>query len=217
VLVNANAFSAVPAGRAILAVVDPLFPSGPVWVVVPDAFGSGATGELLALESAELEVELGAPVIVGRNPPAGANALVLEIDADQPVASLVRDGSWLRARGSSLDVCELALSLLRTMRRCSINELRWWPAGSLDDAVARVDEEVATTWPSFVRTGIDWSDVRAACEPISGVADMQRWVARLGDGHTNLHARSDVAALPYSAKVIEGRPVMVDVPEETVA
>lgn len=197
--------------------VEPLFVSGPVWIVVPDAPGSEATRKLLELESGELEAELGAPVVLVGDPPSGANALVLEVDADEPTARLVRDGSRLRARGSSLEVCELALSLLRTMRRRATDSVTWSPADTLESAIRRVDAEVVTTWPSFRRTGLEWGEVRSASGSVTEVADLQRLVARLGDGHTNVHPRTDLAALPYSAKVIDGALVMVDVPEDTLA
>lgn len=203
--------------EAILAFVEPLFESGPIWIVVPDAPGSEDTLELLELESAEMEAELGGPVIVGGDPPDDVNALVLELDTEQAVATLVREGSRVVARGSSLGECEQALSLLRTMRRCGDASLTWTPADAFDDAVARLDAEIESTWPSFRRTGIDWARARSASEPISSVADMQRWVAQLGDGHTNVHTRTDLVALPYSAKVIDGSLVLMDVPELTTA
>ena len=194
-----------------------LFESGPIWIVVPDASGSDDTIELLELEAPEMEAELGAPVVVGGDCPGNTNALVLEIDAAQSTPTLTRQGARLVARGSSLAECELALSLLRTMRRLGDPSLRWEPADTWVKAVARLDAEIGTTWPSFERTGINWTHARTASEPIEGVADMQRWVAQLTDGHTNVHPRSDVAALPYSATVIDGALVLIDVPESTTA
>ena len=202
---------------AILAFVKALFESGPIWIVVPDAPGSDDTVELLKLEAAEMEAELGASVIVDSDWPSDANALVLELDAKYSVPTLARQGARLVARGSTFAECEHALSLLRTMRRLGDPSLRWEPADTFDMSVSRLDEEIATTWPSFERTGIDWAHARAASEPIDGVADMQQWVAQLGDGHTNVHPRTDVAALPYSATVIDGVLVLMDVPEQSTA
>jgi carboxyl-terminal processing protease len=197
--------------------VESLFASGPIWVVVPGVPEGDDTRELLELESAEIEVELGGPVVVASDPPSGANVLVLEVDAACSTPTLAREGSRVVARGSSLGECELAVSLLRTMRRIGGSDVAWAPTPTLDDAIERVDAEIATTWPSFERAGIDWASTRASCEPIGTVADMQRWVAQLGDGHTNVHLRSDLVALPYAAKVIDDALVLMDVPEQTAA
>lgn len=197
--------------------MEPLFESGPIWVVVPDAPGKDDTLELLSLESSEMEAELGGPVTIGGDPPGAANALVLEPDAERAEPTLVREGSRLVARGSSLAACEQALSLLRTMRRLRCTSLAWSGAETFDEAVATLDAEIMTTWPSFERTGLDWARIQAASRPVTSVADMQRQVARLGDGHTNVHPRADVVALPYSAKLIDGALVLIDVPETTPA
>ena len=86
----------------ILEVMEPPFESGPIWIVVPDALGSGDTVELLELESAEMEAELGGAVIIDSDAPAGASASVLDVDSRQSSATRTRQGTRLVARGSSL-------------------------------------------------------------------------------------------------------------------
>lgn len=200
--------------------VDGLFDSDRVWIVLPDVEGVDGLRALLDLEAAEIEVELGGTILVATDPPAGAPAMVLQVDAAEHVPRLVRESSSrLLVRGPTLDACETALSLLRTMRRTGATELTWAPIESPDHAIDVVDAEVTSTWPSFDRTEIDWPDLRRRFQPVAGsddaVGGLQRLVAHLGDGHTNVHARSDVAALPYTAHVVEGRLVMADVAPAT--
>lgn len=197
--------------------------------------GVAAVWDLLVHEQAELAVELGGAVEVVRiapvaepgpspTPPPSSSTpttptLRLEIDPRVTVPVLRRHGDLVRAIGASFDETLTALNLIRTMRRTALPELRHEPAATLEDAVQRLAAEVVTTWPSFARTGIDprrWAEegpaVVDAPDPVAG---MQRWVARLGDGHTNVHARSDTAALPYTARAVGGRLWFVDVPAGT--
>lgn len=107
------------------------------------------------------------------------------------------------------------------MRRTDTSELTGAATAGPAQSIEVVDAEIATTWPSFGRTGIDWDDLgdrlRPAGDDPDVVAHLQHWVAQLGDAHTNVHATSDVAALPYSARVIDGRLMVADVPSDTAA
>lgn len=195
----------------------------PVSVFVPDVPGRSDLVALLFEESAELEVELGCPLVFGR-PSGGLDrqlAFVVEPSTTVPVLRVDRTRRRLEAVGASLSDCTAALSLLRTMRRTGSDEMTLEPADSPTRALERIDAEIATTWPSFERTGIDWPAMSARLRPQADDEDliggMQRWVAALGDGHTNLHANSDVAALPYSAYSTGDGIVFADVPMGTSA
>ena len=201
-----------------------MFDAGPVWIVVPPVEGADDLRSLLELEATEMEVELGSPVIVNDDPPSGARTLVIEIDETVSVPRLVREGpAIVRVLGRSLGDCESALSLLRTMRRTDGASLSWEPTADAAASIDVVFREIATTWPSFGWTGIDWIDLSDrygpdASDPAEDVIiALQRWVAQLADGHTNVHARTDIAALPYAARVIDDRLVIADVLEGTVA
>lgn len=188
--------------------------------MIPDVVGAEALYRLHELERAEMEVELGSPVAIGRpgEPRAtGGNALIHRVDPAFDVPTLTRSDDVVVAAGSTLGDSGLALSLLRTMRRVDTDVITWQPAANVDEALACVAAEIATTWPSFERTGVDWNSlVRSSpVDAADPVADLQRLVAQLGDGHTNVHERPDVAALPYSAMAVDGRIIMIDVPEGT--
>lgn len=201
--------------------MDALFDSGPVWVVLPEVEHVERLRALLLLEAAEMEAELGGAIVIADDPPVDVPAMLIRVDDSERVPMLIRESpSRLIVRGQTLDACEAALSLLRSMRRTGASQLTWAPTETTDQAIAVVDAEVRTTWPSFGRTGIDWTElVRQAQFGMDNdiVVGLQRLVARLGDGHTNIHVRSDVDALPYSACVVDGRLVMADVPVDTPA
>lgn len=202
----------------------PLFRSGPVSVVVPPSDGADMLRQLVELEAAEMVVELGGDIEIVdtvASVPAGSPALVFEVDESVEHPTLTRDAQIVRARGSSLDTCALALHLIRVMRRTGEAELSWLPVADPATALEVVRVEVGTTWPSFDRTGIDWAELTERRAPDAHdpefVAGLQRWVAHLGDGHTNVHERGGVAALPYAARAVGDRVVFADVPEGTAA
>lgn len=195
---------------------------GEVRIDLPDVAGAADVRELLDHERAEMLVELGGRGIrlrLGAMPAPGPT-LRLEIDAGLERPRLRRVGrDVLVAEGSTLDDAVAALHLLRTMRRTRADEVVLAPAATADAAIDRLDEEIATTWPSFDRTGTDRAAWRDAHRPDPDdpalLARLQHRVARLGDGHTNVHLRTDVAALPYSARAVEGRLLVADVPVGT--
>lgn len=197
---------------------------GSVDVVVPDAPGSDIFAALLREEAAELVVELGADLrFFDGVTPGGPNQLEFVIDpsVDAPQLLVDRGVRRVEARGASLDDCAAALHLLRTARRTGVDIARHASADTATEAVERVSAEVETTWPSFALAEIDWvrlSDVfRPSPSDIDLVGGFQRWVAQLGDGHTNVHAQGGVGALPYTARAHEGRLVFGDIPTGTPA
>lgn len=81
------------------------------------------------------------------------------------------------------------------MRRTGRSELTWTSTSGPGESISVVHQEIATTWPSFERTGLDWNDLsdrsRPAVDDPDAVAGLQRWVAQLCDGHTNVHGGLD--------------------------
>lgn len=197
---------------------------GGVDVVVPDLPGRDILIALLREESAELVVELGAALrSFDGVPPGGPGQLEFVVDpsADPPVVLVDRSARRVEARGGSLDDCALALHLLRTARRTGADVTRLDTAATPTEAVERVAAEVGTTWPSFTLTGIDWVRLSETCRPSPDATDLvgelQRWIARLGDAHTNVHTRAGIAALPYTARADGERIVFGDIPDGTPA
>lgn len=198
--------------------------AGGVDVVVPDLPGRDGLVALLREEAAELVGELGAePRFSEGVTPGEPNQLEFVVDpsVDAPQLLVERGARRVEARGASLDECAAALHLLRTVRRTGVDIARLTSADTAAEAVERVSAEVATTWPSFALAGIDWGRLSDAFRPTPSEVDLvgglQRWVARLGDGHTNVHARGGVAALPYTARAHDGRIVFGDIPTGTPA
>ncbi|MEM9749128.1 MAG: S41 family peptidase [Actinomycetota bacterium] len=189
----------------------PLVDADSVTITLPEVAGADALRRLFEIERGEMNVELGAPVSVSDRVPSTGAALLLRVDPTDPTPRLRRVGpDRVVASGPTLDDCQSALHLIRTMRRTGAGELAWAPAHDPDDAADLLDAELRTTWPSFARTALEPPDLR------SGGWDLdraQRSVARLGDGHTNVHVTTGSAALPYAAAVDDsGRLVVHDVP-----
>lgn len=202
--------------------VRPLLGGESIDVVVPDVPGRDVLVALLREEAAELVVELGAELgSFDGMAPGGPDRLEFVIDPSAGVPTLFVDRGARRveARGASLDDSALALHLLRTARRTGADVERHVPAVTAAEAVERVAIEVETTWPSFTLAEIDWARLSETSRPAPDVVDLvsglQRWVARLGDAHTNVHVRPGGAALPYTARVTDGRIVFVDIPDRT--
>ena len=193
-----------------------------VQVVVPTCGAPEAalaeTAELLAREAAELALELGAPVSFG---PSGDDAhprLELHVDPTLPVPQLRLDraGAVLVAAGADLDGAVEALSLLRTLRCGGQQHVEARPAGSVHDAITRLEREVAWTYPAFELRNIDWSRLcdryRDAVDPDDPLPGLQRWIACLGDAHTRIQATTPVGHVAYTAQATDGVVRFMQVP-----
>lgn len=210
----------------------------------PDAESIASFNALLRNEAAELTVELGAPVtfdgrgtplvspqaLVGPakendrlrealrclgEAPATTGRLLDRVHPTTGVRLLIFDGAAVGEVGR-------ALNLLRTATRTGSDTLAPCPAGSVDEVIARVTDEVATTWPSFGLRGVDWDAVRerARADVLACGADvpsLQRWLAPLRDPHTWVKGPNMNGHLPYQLWVEGDRATFIAVPEHTAA
>jgi carboxyl-terminal processing protease len=177
-----------------------------------------ATTELLVREGAELALELGAPVRLDPAQPNARPRLEFRIDPARPVPHLTLDraAEVLVAVGSDLDRAVEALSLLRTLRCTGRSHLEARPAGSVDEAVGRLEREVASTYPAFELRHIDWARLSGRCrggvDPVDPLPGLQRWIAHLGDAHTRVRGDVPVAQVPYTARVVDRMVRFMQVP-----
>jgi carboxyl-terminal processing protease len=189
-------------------------------VVLPESDPTlGGERELLELEIAEFEAELGAPAeLVDVDPGDGPRWRLVVDDADDgPPRTEVGAGL---ITSSAADVGGLfeAMSLLRTaVRRGHPEEAV--ECDGVDEAIERVVDEVADTYPSFVLRGLDWAAIcEAHVERVradgGSLATFQAWLAELQDGHTWVWP--PMGNLPYAVRV-EGEATLASVRPGTAA
>lgn len=202
-----------------------LYPGGPVRRDLEDL------ASLLARERYELEVELGAPVVIDtarrRNRamfvigPRRANPVFDELwpgEVSLPTLTLDRSRQILMADAPDLEGVVEALSGLRTMTSSGVNHLEITDCVSRDEMIERVIREVEVTYPGFGLRGLDWAEicarhadsVRTAARPL---AALQRWLAELADLHTGAYPYPPHGQLPYKARIDSGVARIMDVPE----
>jgi carboxyl-terminal processing protease len=176
---------------------------------------------LLKIERPALEAELGAPVdFVAEDPRSGARWLLVADDAHVGPATLEvdRDARLIVSRGRDVGGLFESMNLLRTAVRCG-GPIAAVDCRDVDEAIERVVDEVADTYPSFELRGLDWEGicerhVDRVREAEGALAAFQRWLAELQDGHT--WAWMPVGNLPYAIRV-DAVPTFVRVPAGTVA
>ena len=174
------------------------------FVVLPESDPTlGGELELLELEHAEFEAELGTSVeLASVDPGVGARwQLVIDEHQDTPPRTEVAAESRLIvSRGADVGGLFEAMSLLRTAVRRG-EPVEATDCADVDQAIERVVDEVADTYPAFELRGLDWPEicarhveaVRTAPDPLPA---LQAWLAELQDGHTWAWPR--VGNLPYA-------------------
>jgi carboxyl-terminal processing protease len=214
-------------GERVIAVVLPR--------VVP-GLGESERGSIEGLEAllmsnaAALRVELGAPFqCVHDDPGRGPRWLIGPAQCNRALAGLGLPPAAAprlhvdRARGliasDAPDVASLpeSFSLLRRMHWEDARDLESHDCTTLEEVVLRVVREVGRTWPSFERLGLSWKEICSRHVPgISSESDvvpaLQRWLAELGDGHTRAWPSEPRYPPSFSARVLDGRLVLYEVP-----
>jgi carboxyl-terminal processing protease len=181
----------------------------------------GGEAELLELERAEFEAELGTAVEISTTDPGVGPRWLLRLDGEPeepPAISFDRDAGIIVARGSDVGGLFEAVNLWRTLARTGAHELAVGDLPDLKAAIERVQAEVADTYPSFALHDLDWPELCARHAPLVREADdplaaLQRWLAELHDGHT--WAWAPVGNLPYAIRVADGAATFARVREGT--
>ncbi len=175
--------------------------------------------ELLELERAEFEVALGTSVeLVERDPDVGARWL-LKLEENHfgpPSVEFDQAAKTIVPRASDPAGIFESMNLLRTAVRRG-ERLEAVDCADVEEAIERVVEEVADTYPAFGLRGLDWGEicgrqidrVRSAGGSLGA---FQAWLAELQDGHT--WAWALVGNLPYAMRV-DDRATFVRVRTET--
>jgi carboxyl-terminal processing protease len=191
-------------------------------VVLPETDPTlGGERELLELERAEFEAELGTSVELSDVDPGQGARWLLDVQdqyAGRPVTELDPGSRLIVSRAADVGGLFEAMSLLRTMVRCGHRRLEVAECADIDAAIARVRDEVADTYPSFALRRLDWEEicarhvdrVREAGDPLPA---LQTWLAELEDGHTWVWPA--LANLPYAVRV-ESVATFVRVRDDTV-
>jgi carboxyl-terminal processing protease len=127
-----------------------------------------------------------------------------------------RAGEVLVAAAADLDGAVEALSLLRTLRCTGRRHLEARAAGSVDEAIRRLEREVAWTYPAFALRDLDWSLLcdrsRGGVDPADPLPGLQRWVAHLADAHTRVQTTDPVGHVPYTARVRDRAVRLMEIP-----
>jgi carboxyl-terminal processing protease len=131
-----------------------------------------------------------------------------------PAAGLIE--SRARDAGGLLE----ALNLWRTVRRLGGGRVAATDCSDLDEAIGRIADEVADTYPAFELRGLDWPAIcgrhaHAVAAAPDSLAALQRWLAELEDSHTWVWPGH--ANLPYAARLSGGAATFTRVPAPTSA
>jgi len=181
----------------------------------------GGEAELLELEKAEFEAELGTAVAIATDDPRDGPRWLLRLDGDpgEPATiSFDQDAGVIVSRAADVGGLFESVNLWRTLARTGARRLAVGDLPDVEAAVARIEAEVADTYPSFELHGLDWSVLcarhadraRAAGDPLPA---LQRWLAELHDGHTWVWV--PVGNLPYAIRVDGDLATFARVPEGT--
>jgi carboxyl-terminal processing protease len=174
---------------------------------------------LLKLELAELEAELGAPTeLVEADPGEGARwRLVVDEEWERPPrVDVDLEAQLIESYAADVGGLFESMNLLRTATR-SARSQEAVDCGDVDEAVTRVIEEIADTYPAFALRGLSWDEicerhVDRVREAGGSLSAFQAWLAELEDGHTWVWAPA--GNLPYAVRLGETA-LLLRVREET--
>jgi carboxyl-terminal processing protease len=195
---------------------------GPVTIVLPeqDPDLSGSL-ELLRLERPGLEAELGGPVEFAHDDPGSGRRWLLRLDeghAGPPATAWDRDAGLIESKARDFGGLFEALNLWRAVRRQGGGSVEAADCADVEEAVSRVVDEVADTYPAFELRRLDWEKICAChaagvCASEDPLPLLQTWLAELEDSHTWVWPGHE--NLPYSLRLAPGEAVLVRVPEHS--
>ncbi|MBA3377715.1 MAG: hypothetical protein H0T93_02410 [Chloroflexia bacterium] len=196
---------------------------------------------LLIAESAELEAELGCPVIFAGDEPVSSPAArcsvgptpinhalrawlnVMQLPAaTEPLVRIDRARRVVVIDGPTVAEVGDAFQLLRTAIRRGDAECRRHVADSTQRMLDTISDEVADTYPSFALRGLEWEDIfnrhrQHILDAGASLPSLQRLFADPHDAHTWVRERTTNARLPYRAWVEPGAAWFTHVPTWSAA
>ncbi len=191
-----------------------------VSIAFPDELASGFL-PLVISEQPEVEAVFGAPVIFVDTPPDRGPRWIVEVQPDRAANTLRWDADSLTLTSIGRDAAGLAgtLQLLHSLVALDVAELSDDIADDLPTAIDRISLELERGFPGFRIRDLDWSAIRGAF-PLSAemsLADVERLVARLQDGHTAVRQNVGVYNPPYTVELSGGRAVIRRLPAWSAA
>ena len=162
---------------------------------------------LLRAERAEMEAMFGVPVaFVDADPVAGPRWL-LRIKPEWDDNRLVWDQETqvLTSYARDADGVMATFNLLHSLVALGVDAVDDRPHTTMVEAVARLRREIVGTFPGFGIRGLDWREITSRYVRNDGTemtyADVQRWIAELGDAHTAIRRPVPVFNPPYAVEM----------------
>lgn len=181
---------------------------------------------LLELEAAEFAAVLGQPVrIHGDGRDRDTDVWDVRVDPTAGCATMECEPASRRLLLTLPDPSAFVdgVNLLHSLAHTASAVVSDTETGSYADAFDRIRAEVANIYPSFELRGLDWDSIS---ERYAYVRDLEgcefwehalRWVAELGDAHTQLIFPASRFHPPYLAEMRSGGAVLQRVPEDSDA
>lgn len=190
----------------------------PFTLVFDDAPQAAPLLDLLRAELPEFEAVMGPGLRFSATPPATHRWIV----RPGSPASLTWTGSsrTLTSVADTADDFVRTLNLLHTLARSTANSLEAVPARDRDEAVARIRDEVAGSYPSFALRGLDWPAICARHDPAAApdfANAAAEWVAELGDAHTAVRRAVPTFHPGYRGVLTTGGVEVMSVPDGSPA
>ncbi|WP_250445776.1 S41 family peptidase [Actinotalea sp. C106] len=197
-----------------------VLPGVPFVLEFVNAPGAAPLLPLVRAERAEFEAVLGTCVVLDRPSISPAQRWSVQVD-DTACTPQLRWSSQTRTLTSVLTAPEdfgTCLDLLHTLAHSTEDVVEDSPCTTSAEAFDRIYAEVANVYPSFRVRGLDWdtiTDRHRGVRELEGeefVDAAERWVAELGDAHTQLVRTGPVHHPPYVAEMTDRGAVLLDVP-----
>ena len=178
---------------------------------------------LMRAEKAEFEAVLGVAVRFVEDDPGAGPRWLVELDPEAPHNALAfdREALTLTSRVRDIDGFLASLNLLHSLagqRRDAITDA---PHATLAEASCRIAAEVAGSFPGFGIRGTTWETICARHglprDTDVAVADLERWIADLGDAHTAIRRSGGTFNPPYVVRLTPDTATLHRIPDWTAA
>lgn len=195
-----------------------LLSNEPVSLVFPSSLPELAGSlPLLKAEYEEFEAVLGAPVRFVETDPGHGPRWLLRIDpeATSNALALDRDAETLTSTANDADGLMTTFNQLGSLASLGVDRVDDQPEPTMADVVERIRREVAGTFPGFGIRGLEWGAIceRHLTDPSTlTFADLQRWIAELGDAHTHVRRMVRTCHPPYTVELTADGATILRVP-----